>query len=110
MWECQGAWVRVFANCQRDGFGGVPTLAGLEDFGQLRSAFANVLAKRRLKKRWSQVDLAAYSGLEHSYISRLEKGLRTPSIEVTFRLAQAFQVTPERFLKEVRAEFESLKG
>ena len=42
--------------------------------------------------------------------SRLEKALRTPSIEVTFRLAQAFQIAPERLLKEVRTEFESLKG
>ena len=72
-------------------------------------AFANVLTRRRSKKRWSQVDLAAYSGLEHSYISRLEMGLRTPSIEVVFRLALAFEVAPERLLKDVRTEFEALK-
>lgn len=53
------------------------------------------------------MDLAAFSGLEHSYISRLEKGTRTPSIEVVFRLARAFEIAPERLLKEVRAEFES---
>jgi len=62
-----------------------------------------------LKKQWSQVDLAAYSGMEHSYISRLEKGVRTPSIEVVFRLAKAFNMTPDRLMKEVRTEFEALK-
>lgn len=81
----------------------------MEDFEQLRLAFANVLVKRRLRKHWSQVDLAAFSGLEHSYISRLEKGVRTPSIEVVFRLAHAFQVTPERLIKEVGTELKGLK-
>lgn len=112
VWCLPRQWQRVanFANSQSDVRPQVLTLEGLEDFGQLRLAFANTLVRRRSKKRWSQVDLAAFCGLEHSYISRLEKGTRTPSIEVVFRLALAFEIAPERLLKEVRTEFEALKA
>jgi transcriptional regulator with XRE-family HTH domain len=80
----------------------------LEKTDQVRRAFANILIKRRLENRWSQVDLGGFSGLENSYISRLEKGSRTPSIEILMRLAEAFKVSPERLMKEIRIEFEKL--
>ena len=46
--------------------------------------------------------MAAYSGLERSYISRLEKGTRTPSLDVVFRFAIAFGITPQTLVKEVK--------
>jgi transcriptional regulator with XRE-family HTH domain len=80
----------------------------LDDIGQIRRAFANVLRRRRLRKRWSQVELGGYSGLDNSYISRLEKGLMTPTLDAMLRLARAFDIVPERLMKEVRVEMESL--
>lgn len=80
----------------------------MEDADQVRRAFANVLTRRRLRRRWSQVDLGAYSGLEHSYISRLEKGQRTPSLDILLRLSRAFGIVPERLVREVRLELEKL--
>jgi transcriptional regulator with XRE-family HTH domain len=64
--------------------------------------------RKRLLKRWSQVDLASYCGLENSYISRLEKGSRTPSLDVIMRVSRAFKMSPERLVKEIRIEFEQL--
>ena len=46
---------------------------------------------------------------DHSYVSRLEKGSRIPSLDVMMPLARAFQIAPERLMKEVRIEFEGLK-
>lgn len=83
-------------------------VGGLEEVHQLRRAFASVLIRRRLGKRWSQVDLGGFSGLEHSYVSRLESGSRTPSLDVMMRLAHAFKIAPERLMKEVRVELEGL--
>ncbi len=78
-------------------------LAFLHDLDHLRESFARVIIRRRLMKGWAQEDLAAYSGLERSYISRLEKGLRTPSLDVVFRCASAFKIAPQSLVKEVRS-------
>lgn len=58
---------------------------------------------------WSQVDLAALTGLEHSYISRLEKGVRTPSLDVIVRLAKAFKISPEKLVREVMLDLRRLQ-
>ncbi len=50
--------------------------------------------------------MAAYSGLERSYISRLEKGLRTPSLDVVFRFAAAFKISPQALVKEVKSNLD----
>lgn len=52
------------------------------------------------------MDLGGYSGLDNSYISRLEKGLMTPTLDVMLRLAKAFEIVPERLMKEIRIELE----
>lgn len=98
----------IFDYSQSDFMRRVDRLIGLEEIDQLRRAFANVLTRRRLRKHWSQVDLGGYCGLEHSYVSRLEKGSRTPSLDVMMRVARAFQIAPERLMREVRIEFEGL--
>ncbi len=54
--------------------------------------------------------MAAYSGLERSYISRLEKGTRTPSLDVVFRFAIAFGITPQTLVKEVKQALERSVG
>jgi transcriptional regulator with XRE-family HTH domain len=73
----------------------------LHDTEQLRSCFAGVVTRRRLRKGWSQADLAGYCGLERSYVSRLEKGIRTPSLDVIFRFAHAFGISAQTLVKEV---------
>jgi transcriptional regulator with XRE-family HTH domain len=80
---------------------------GLHDTEQLRVCFARVITRRRLRKGWSQADLAGYCGLERSYVSRLEKAIRTPSLDVVFRFAQAFGVSPQTLVKEIN---ETLSG
>lgn len=77
------------------------------DLENLRNSFARILRKRRMAKGLSQVDLAASAGIENSYVSRLEGGTRTPSLDVIVRLANAFSITPERLVKEVRLESEN---
>jgi transcriptional regulator with XRE-family HTH domain len=77
----------------------------LIDFEQLRLAFAHVLKKRRCGKNLSQVDLAAASGVADSYISRLEKGDRMPSLDVVFRVSKALGISPETLVKEIRKQW-----
>lgn len=80
----------------------------MEEISHVRRAFAVVLNDRRRRKNWSQVELGARSGLDNSYISQLEKGLKTPTLDVMLRLSKAFGIVPERLMKEIRTALDGL--
>jgi transcriptional regulator with XRE-family HTH domain len=82
----------------------------LHDTEQLRTCFARGITRRRLRKGWSQADLAGYCGLERSYVSRLGKAIRTPSLDVVFRFSQAFGVSPQTLVKEIKEALSQADG
>lgn len=47
----------------------------------------------------SQIELSQKSGLSQSYISELEKGIKTPSIEVLEKYSEVFNMPTYAFLK-----------
>jgi transcriptional regulator with XRE-family HTH domain len=53
------------------------------------SAFAPTLREYRDRRRLSQSRLAEAAGFDHSYVSRLESGSRTPTREAVLKLAEA---------------------
>lgn len=55
--------------------------------------FAATLARLRTARRLNHNQLAAACGLDHSYISRLERGKREPSRETVTVLAGALGAT-----------------
>ncbi|MDV3309864.1 MAG: helix-turn-helix domain-containing protein [Cyclobacteriaceae bacterium] len=63
--------------------------------------FGKVLKDHRKKKGLSQDALATDSDLDRTYISQLERGRRTPSIETLFKIAQALGVTASGMIREV---------
>jgi transcriptional regulator with XRE-family HTH domain len=58
---------------------------------------ANVRHHRKLNSL-SQEELAARAGMERSYVSDLERGVRNPSVRALGRLAEALGVTPHELL------------
>ncbi len=56
----------------------------------------NIIAYERNKKEISQSELAKRANLNRSYISRIEKGVRTPSPETIDSLAKALDICPLR--------------
>lgn len=69
---------------------------------ELREAFGLELRELRRAAAMSQEHLATQTLLHPTYISSLERGLKTPTLEVVFRLAVALGVTPEEFIARVR--------
>ena len=57
-----------------------------------RVAFGGVLKSFREGRRVSQSKLAARAGFDHSYVSRLESGARTPTREAVDQLAIALEL------------------
>jgi transcriptional regulator with XRE-family HTH domain len=60
--------------------------------GLLVGSFALALRQCREARRLSQSRLAAEAGFDHSYVSRLESGTRTPTREAVMRLGQALSL------------------
>jgi transcriptional regulator with XRE-family HTH domain len=46
----------------------------------------------RKERNWTQFDLAAELGADGAYVSRIERGLKNPSLETVLRVATAFGV------------------
>ncbi len=59
-----------------------------------RRWLARRVRKLRLKRGWSQHELARRSGLPQSHISRLENAKHTPTYLTIEKLARAFGVSP----------------
>jgi transcriptional regulator with XRE-family HTH domain len=60
---------------------------------------AEIIARARISKGWSQRELASYVGVSHSYVSHVEAGRRMPSVETLNRIARG--LGPRLVLEEV---------
>lgn len=69
----------------------------------LEAAFGNVVKQLRSEKGLSQEKLSFESGLDRSYISQLECGLRQPSLVTIFQLAKALQISPSHIIESVES-------
>ncbi len=65
-------------------------------------AFGRLLKEQRKTSRFTQADLALRSGIAKSFVSRMERGMACPTIDTVFRIANAFEVQPEAFVKRLR--------
>ncbi len=67
----------------------------------LEKAFGGVLRELRKKKELSQESLALESGLDRTFISLLERGLRQPSLSTIFTISSALGIAPHDMVKKV---------
>lgn len=75
-------------------------LAGMAE-DALQRAFGAVLREQRRARQWSQERLALECGLDRTFISMLERGLRQPTLKSLFRLARVLGTPPSAILAEV---------
>jgi len=59
------------------------------------------IQRRRIEKGWSQEYLAEVTGLHRTYISQLERGLKSPSVRVLSHVTNALDITMGEFLRDV---------
>ena len=65
----------------------------------LQESFGTVLRRLRIKKGLSQEALALESGLDRTFVSMLERGLRQPTLSSLFALAEALRIPSSRIVK-----------
>lgn len=67
---------------------------------KLRQLLGANVRKARLELCWSQEELCAQAQLSQSYLSQVESGRRSVSIDSIDQLARALSVTPDTLLKQ----------
>jgi transcriptional regulator with XRE-family HTH domain len=69
--------------------------------GGIEAVFGQVLRTHRTEKGLSQEALADAAGLDRTYISMLERGLRQPTLGSLFALADALGTSAARLVSSV---------
>jgi transcriptional regulator with XRE-family HTH domain len=60
----------------------------------------------RRKKQISQEQLAFDAAIHRTYVSMIERGVKSPTLGVLFRLCQALDVPPAKFVRNVQLRME----
>ena len=68
---------------------------------KLNALVGAVLKELRNQAGISQQELAFEYGLDRTYISLLERGLRQPTIRTVFILSEALEIKPSQFISKI---------
>ena len=68
----------------------------------LKTKIGEVLRAKREKLGISQEGLAERAGVDRTYVSILERGLKSPTVETLERICDALGTLPERVIEEAR--------
>lgn len=68
---------------------------------RLARKFGAVLKQLRIKNELSQEALAFESGMDRTFISMLERGVRQPTLETIFRISKVLGIEPSSLIKRV---------
>lgn len=72
-------------------------------------AFGRALREARMRAGHTQEHLAALAGIDRTYTSMLERGTRTPTLTVFFRLSDALALRPAALIESTVARLRTLR-
>ncbi|WP_110956386.1 helix-turn-helix domain-containing protein [Anaerosinus massiliensis] len=64
-------------------------------------SFGKVLKSLRVRKGISQEEFSFNTGLHRTYISQLERGLKSPSLRTIAKICKELEFTISQFMEEV---------
>jgi transcriptional regulator with XRE-family HTH domain len=68
---------------------------------QLSSTFGRVLREQRRARGLSQETLALDAGLDRTFISQLERGIRQPTLGTVWKLARVLGLAPSEIVRRM---------
>jgi transcriptional regulator with XRE-family HTH domain len=68
----------------------------------LKATIGRVLRTRREKLGISQEEVAERAGVDRSYVSILERGLKSPTLETLEKICAALGTLPESVIEDAR--------
>ena len=67
----------------------------------INKAMGKVLVKYRKIEQISQEELADRAGIHRTYVSQIERGLKSPTLAVLFDIAKSLNTTASNLIAEV---------
>lgn len=64
----------------------------------------DVIRRYRKSKGLTQEQLSGLAGLDRTHYSKIERGLRSPSLETLFKIAYALNISPHVLIKAIEDE------
>lgn len=61
----------------------------------------NIIRNFRTSKGLSQEVLSGLAGLDRTHYSKIERGLRSPTIDTFFKIAHALDIPPHELMKAI---------
>lgn len=63
-----------------------------------------VIQSYRLRKGMSQEVLSGLAGLDRTHYSKIERGLRSPTLDTLFKIAQALDIPPSDIFRQIEQQ------
>ena len=64
-------------------------------------AFGRVLREQRLARGLSQEALALEAGVDRTFVSQLERGIRQPTLTTLWKLAGVLRIAPSELVRQM---------
>ncbi|PSF38638.1 XRE family transcriptional regulator [Aphanothece hegewaldii CCALA 016] len=75
---------------------------------EINKVIGRVLLQSRTKAKLSQEELAYRAGIHRTYVSQIERGLKSPTLSVLFKISKALNTTASNLITEVEYEINDL--
>lgn len=72
------------------------------EYRRIEKVFGQVLQQLRKERGLSQEELGFESGYHRTYISQLERGKKSPSLQTVFQLAKVLNVEPSEIVVRIQ--------
>ena len=66
----------------------------------------SIIQKHREKKGLSQEVVSGLADIGRTHLSAIERGLRKPTLETFFKIAEAMSISPAELMKEIEKSHE----
>ncbi len=74
----------------------------------INQAIAKAINKYRLATSLSQEELADAAEIHRTYVSQIERGLKSPTLHVLFNIAAALEINASDIVQEIEKEMHEL--
>jgi transcriptional regulator with XRE-family HTH domain len=75
----------------------------------INQAIAKAICKFRLAAKLSQEELADAAEIHRTYVSQIERGLKSPTLHVLFNIAAALNINASDIVQEIEKEMHELQ-
>ncbi|MBJ2251077.1 helix-turn-helix transcriptional regulator [Pseudomonas sp. MF6784] len=76
---------------------------------KINQALARVVTRQRKIINISQEELAAIAGIHRTYVSQIERGLKSPTLPVLFKIAAALNINASEIILEIEKDVHELQ-